>query len=157
MVSPFAIRPASVADVAALAAAEKRCFSDPWSAEALAGLFEQESVVALIGERLAGQTGLAGYLVARAVVDEAEVLNIAVVPEERGRGLGGQLLDQALTTLKSRGGRSVFLEVRASNQVAQALYRSRGFSVIACRANYYERPREDALVYRWESARAFFR
>ncbi len=153
MANRYSIRPATVADVGAMALAERRCFSDPWSAEALAALFEQDTLVALIGER---DGVLTGYLLARAILDEAEVLNIAVLPEERRRGLGAELLDGAIAILEGRAIGLIFLEVRESNQVAQTLYLSRGFRVVGLRAHYYERPREHALILQRELRRAVF-
>lgn len=89
-----------------------------------------------------------GYFLAREILGTAEVLNLAVVPERRGRGLGGALLDAGLTAVRARGGSEVFLEVRASNAVAQGLYARRGFQMEGRRRGYYRRPDEDALVLR---------
>ena len=88
------------------------------------------------------------YFLAREILGTAEVLNLAVVPEHRGRGLGGILLDAGLAAVRARGGSEVFLEVRASNTVAQALYAGRGFRMEGRRRSYYRRPDEDALVLR---------
>jgi len=76
------------------------------------------------------------------------VLNLAVVPEQRGQGLGARLLDAGLAAIQARGGSEVFLEVRASNAVAQSLYAGRGFRTEGRRRGYYRRPDEDALVLR---------
>jgi [ribosomal protein S18]-alanine N-acetyltransferase len=76
------------------------------------------------------------------------VLNLAVVPDFRGRGLGAGLLDAGLEAVRNRGGTEVFLEVRASNAVAQSLYAGRGFRTEGRRRGYYRRPDEDALVLR---------
>jgi len=92
--------------------------------------------------------GLQGYVIARAVAGEAEILNLAVAPEVRGRGLGGRLLDAMLDLLRRAKVREVFLEVRRGNAPAQALYASRGFEVVGQRANYYRHPVEDAIVLR---------
>ena len=88
------------------------------------------------------------YFLAREILGTAEVLNLAVVPEYRGRGLGGGLLDAGLAAVRARGGSEVFLEVRASNTLAQALYAARGFRTENRRRGYYRRPDEDALVLR---------
>ena len=82
-----------------------------------------------------------GYFLAREILGTAEVLNLAVVPERRGQGLGGVLLDAGLAAVRARGGSEVFLEVRASNAVAQALYAARGFRIEGRRRGYYRRPR----------------
>ncbi len=148
MANHFSIRSATVADVPAVAAAERRCFSDPWSAESIAALFDHESLVALVGERLGGPPTVVGYLFARVIADEAEVVNIAVVPENRGRGLGGQLLDSCLEALAHRPVASVFLEVRESNEPARMLYYGRGFRPVGLRPSYYRKPVENALILR---------
>ena len=140
------IRAALPADAAEIADAEARCFTDPWSRAGLEELFENRLSFGLVAEAFQG--GLAGYLFARVIVDEAEILNLAVIPEYRTEGLGGRLLDGAVQTLWERGARSVFLEVRDSNHVARALYEGRGFRLVGVRADYYRAPREQALVYR---------
>ncbi len=77
-----------------------------------------------------------------------EVLNLAVAPAWRRRGVARALLDQGLEVLSARGAGEVFLEVRVSNQAAQALYVAAGFRPTGMRADYYRNPREDALVLR---------
>lgn len=91
-----------------------------------------------------------GYVVAWLVVDEAEVANVAVAPEVRGRGVGARLLDDALAAARDRGAAVAYLEVRDSNAAARALYASRGFEQVGRRRNYYRKPVEDALVMRRE-------
>lgn len=91
---------------------------------------------------------VAGYVIARVAADEADVLNLAVSPAERGRGLGGELLDAGLAAVIDRGAREIFLEVRESNVAALALYGSRGFAAVSRRNMYYRNPVEDALLLR---------
>lgn len=147
----FPIRPASIADAAALAAIERRCFSDPWPLEGFREVFGIPGTVAFVMTR--GEDAVA-YFLARDILGTSEVLNLAVMPEWRGQGLGGRMLDHGLDHLRARGGQEVYLEVRASNTVAQALYASRGFRVEARRRGYYRRPDEDALVLRLRAADA---
>jgi len=91
---------------------------------------------------------VAGYVAAFAVGDDGEILNVAVDPAFRGRGLAGQMLDAVLIELGARGVKMAFLEVRESNESARGLYGSRGFTGIGRRRAYYRRPVEDALVMR---------
>jgi len=136
------IRAASSADLPAVARIEAATFPDPWSARVftahLADLF-------LIAER---PDGVVGYLIARAMDDEAEILNVAVETVARGGGIGRALLDACLAHLERAGVRSIYLEVRPSNAPALRLYASRGFAVVGRRRGYYAAPREDALVLR---------
>ena len=145
MDAPYPIRPASFADASALADIERRCFSDPWPLEGFREVFGMPGTVGLVSTELDEPIG---YFLAREILGTAEVLNLAVVPERRGRGLGGALLDAGLSAVRARGGSEVFLEVRASNAVAQGLYARRGFQMEGRRRGYYRRPDEDALVLR---------
>lgn len=143
MADRWRIRPAELADAAALAPLEKVCFSDPWSAAAFAELLPLSYMVSLIAENGAG---IGGYLIAREMAGESEILNLAVVPEARRAGLGRMLLDDGLARLRDRGAQRVWLEVRESNAAAQALYARRGFTTAGRRRRYYRAPVEDALI-----------
>lgn len=145
MVGDWSIRPANPDDAPALAAAERECFSDPWSEEGLLQTLHDESSISLIGE-LGGR--LAGYLLARTIAGEAEILNLAVLPGARRLGLGRSLLEAALKGLVGRGVQAVYLEVRQSNAAARRLYLSLGFRPVGVRPRYYRRPSEDAVVLR---------
>jgi ribosomal-protein-alanine N-acetyltransferase len=148
------IRPAALADAERLAALERRCFTDPWSAAAFEELLPLSYIVALVAQR-AGT--IDGYLVAREIAGEAEILNLAVAPEERRTGLGGNLLDAGLERLAERNAGRVWLEVRESNAAAQALYARRGFTAAGRRPRYYRAPVEDALVLSMALSGAAFR
>lgn len=92
-----------------------------------------------------GNGALLGYLCARHLLDEGEVLNVAVHPNSRGRGVGRLLMARGLAECRQRGARSVVLEVRLSNEPAKHLYRRFGFVVTGMRKRYYENG-EDALL-----------
>lgn len=145
MDAPYRIRSAVLADVEAMAAIERRAFSDPWSEASF-----REALTSAWTFGIVAQTGrgVAGYLIAREVAGTGEVLNLAVAPEARRRGIGGGLLEAGLVALQRRRVTEVFLEVRESNRSAQALYLGRGFRPVGQRAAYYRNPREDALVLR---------
>jgi len=89
---------------------------------------------------------LAGYIVARMGADELHINNVAVRESYRRRGIGRTLLDKILAEGASRGVRCAFLELRAGNSPALALYEKCGFRVTARRNKYYSEPLEDALV-----------
>jgi ribosomal-protein-alanine N-acetyltransferase len=143
----FRIRLAALADAPALVAIERRCFSDPWSETAFREALAADWTFGLVAE---SGRGLAGYLIGRETAGSGEILNLAVAPEFRRRGIGGALLEEGLADFRRRRAIEVFLEVRESNRSAQALYLGRGFRPVGQRASYYRNPREDALVLRLE-------
>ena len=89
-----------------------------------------------------------GFLAGRLAADELEILNAAVSPELRGRGVGAGLLRLTLEEAVHRGARSAWLEVREWNQRARFFYRSFGFQEAYRRPRFYQNPDEDAVVYR---------
>lgn len=89
---------------------------------------------------------VAGFLVARRVASELEILNFAVRPERRVRGIGASLLGEALAWGATFHAERAFLEVRASNLAALRFYEHHGFEVTGRRPRYYSAPIEDALV-----------
>jgi len=91
---------------------------------------------------------IVGYAACWTVIDQSELGNVAVVPDARGRGVGGALVETVIERVKERGAHELFLEVRESNGVAQSIYRNRGFTVVGRRRSYYAQPTEDALVMR---------
>jgi [ribosomal protein S18]-alanine N-acetyltransferase len=141
------LRPAEVEDLGTVGEIERSCFADPWSEESFRRLLGVGPAIFLVA-LYPPDRAIAGYIIAFSVDEDAELLNVAVDPRFRGRGLAGQMLDAVLIELGARGARAAFLEVRESNQPARSLYKSRGFSEIGRRKNYYRRPLEDALVLR---------
>jgi len=89
---------------------------------------------------------IAGYIVARETAGELHINNFAVRSEFRRCGIGATLLNQVLHEARRRRATAAFLEVRSTNQAAQALYEKCGFRAIARRTNYYSEPKEDAVV-----------
>ncbi len=92
--------------------------------------------------------GLQGFLIARQVVDEWEIENIAIAGAARRRGLGTRLLGTFLDHARTQRASAVFLEVRESNHAARWLYEKWAFVESGRRAAYYSQPQEDAIVYR---------
>ena len=138
------VEPMRLEDVAAVHEIERLSFRTPWPAYA----FEQELkgnrlaryLVARFGDRVVGFAGL--WL----MVDEAHVTTFGVHPDWRRQGIGRQLLLNLAELSVAIGARRMTLEVRASNGVAQALYRALGFDVVGRRRAYYTDDGEDALV-----------
>ena len=140
----FRIAPMTAARLPQVAALEKVCFpADPWSEELFRAALENPHTNLLMAE---GEDGaVLGYAVLSAVLDEGSLDNIAVAPHCRRQGVADALLS-ALTDF-GRGRLSVLmLEVRVSNFPAIALYEKHGFVPVGRRKNYYESPREDALL-----------
>lgn len=96
---------------------------------------------------IAEQEGcVTGFFVARALVGEMEILNLAVAPSARRKGVGRALFGAALSWATSQGATRIFLEVRASNTSAILFYRQEGFRKSGVRNRYYSDPPEDALI-----------
>lgn len=140
----FLIRRARAEDVDAVAAIEAAAFSNPWHPHTFRSLIHQNRALITVAEAPWGE--ILGYSVAWWVMEQGELANLAVKEEHRGRGIGAALLDRVLLDLQEAGVESLFLEVRMSNQGALALYRSRGFTQVALRRDYYRNPREDARI-----------
>ena len=135
--------------VAQIAQLEKICFSDPWSERSVASELENKLscwLVAMEGEQVAG------YIGSQTVCGETDMMNVAVHPDHRRKGIAETLILTLIAQLKAMESRCLTLEVRASNAPAIALYEKLGFSEIGRRKNYYRNPREDALILRkeWE-------
>nr|WP_325231871.1 ribosomal protein S18-alanine N-acetyltransferase [uncultured Oscillibacter sp.] len=123
---------------------ERVCFPDPWSRNMLKEELENDLAAFLVA--LDGQGAVAGYAGLQVVLDEGYILNVAVRPDCRRQGIAGQLLQVFLDFAKGNHLAFLTLEVRASNYPAIALYGSRGFRGVGRRKNYYEHPREDAVI-----------
>ena len=139
------IRPMTAADVPSVAALEKLCFSDPWSVSSIASELDNPLSLWLVWEE---DGAAAAYLGVQRVPPQADVMNVAVSPALRRRGIARALfaeLERRLPEIEE-----LFLEVRASNYGAIALYRTLGFEQVGRRPNYYLDPREDALILRKE-------
>ncbi len=137
------LRPMAACDLTAVAALERKLFSEPWSARLW--LEEVNSAVshALIAEEAGELVAYAGFYLA---ADEAEITRVAVDPTRQGRGLGKYLLAALLREAALAGARSVYLEVAARNVAARSLYDGFGFKVLGLRKNYYAQDKDDALL-----------
>ena len=135
--------------VSQVAALEKCSFRDPWSEKSIAGELENKLALWLVA--VEGDTVL-GYVGSQTVMGETDMMNVAVHPDFRRRGVAEALILALVEELKAMDSHCLTLEVRASNAPAIALYEKMGFSQIGLRKNYYRNPREDALILRkeWE-------
>ena len=135
--------------VSAVAELEKICFSDPWSENSVASELKNKLALWLVAEE---EGTVAGYIGSQTCGDESDVMNVAVHPDFRRRGIAEALVNSLETELNDIGSHCLTLEVRASNAPAVSLYEKLGFAEIGRRKNYYRNPREDALILRkeWE-------
>jgi len=129
-----ALAPATPRDAAAIAALHAAAFRRGWSEQEVETLLLDRHVIA---DRASRRGRLAGFIMARLVVDEAEILSVAVARGAQGRGLAGRLLALHLRRLAGLGARTVFLEVDEHNAPALRLYVRAGFREVARRSNYY--------------------
>lgn len=141
------IRMMQAGDVSQIAELEKICFNDPWSENSIASELDNRLscwLVATEGEKVVG------YIGSQTVLDGSDMMNIAVSPDVRRKGIAEKLICELISLLKERNSCCLVLEVRASNTPAIALYEKLGFIAIGCRRNYYRNPKEDALIMRKE-------
>ena len=141
--------PMNESHVAQVAALEKLCFSDPWSENSVASELENPLSLWLIAEE---DGAVCGYVGSQTVLDETDMMNIAVHPDCRRKGIAAALITELVSRLKARGSRVLRLEVRESNFSAIALYEALGFTQLGLRKNYYRNPKENALILgkEWE-------
>lgn len=131
-------------DISQISAMEKEYFGQPWSESSIATYAEKGNtifVVAKDGEKVAG------YLAVMCVLDEGNLVSIAVSEKYRRMGIARELLDIAYDMAHERGVTSINLEVRESNDAAIALYEDEGFYKVGVRKEFYSNPKEDAILY----------
>lgn len=129
-------------DAPAVAEIEKSCFSTPWSEQALLDSFRANTVF-FVAESCGRVVGYAGLSHA---ADEGYVTNIAVLPEYRRLGVGSALTEMLIDFARENDLAFVSLEVRESNQNAIRVYSALGFERAGLRKNFYDAPREDAVI-----------
>ena len=134
-------------DIPQVAALEKACFPDPWPQSILVRELENELSLWLVAKE-SGR--VLGYIGSQSVLDESDMMNLAVSPDARRQGIGRMLVRSLCEALAAKGIRSLMLEVRESNAPAVSLYESMGFQQVGLRPNYYFHPKENARIFRKE-------
>ena len=136
------VLPMEARHIPAVAKLEKTCFSQPWTEEGLLESYRHGTrfFVAEKGDRLLGYAGV------NTVLDEGYITNIAVFPSYRKQGIATALLTKIFELAKEKGLSFVSLEVRVSNMEAIALYEKAGFTEEGRRKEFYNAPKEDALI-----------
>lgn len=143
MIQVRRIRPG---EAEAVARVEEECFRDPWSANSITDMLSDPHtcyiVAAVDGE-------IIGYCGSRTVLDEGDILRVAVLQQWRSRGVASRILDCLIESTPDV--RNWYLDVREHNAAALALYRKFGFTAIGRRRGYYRHPLEDAILMQRES------
>ncbi len=140
-------KPATQADLAAMASVHAQAFDAPWDEAGMATMFSGAGTYAFISV----DADPSGMVLCRVIGGEAEVLTLAVPPWTRRRGVGVALMDAAMVEARARGAAVMFLEVDVGNAAAVTLYERLGFARAGLRKAYYDRGangRADALVMR---------
>ena len=140
--SRAAVEPASLRDTARLAQLHGASFHRGWGESEFEAMLSERNTLL---HRLRQGRKVVGFAVSRMAADEAEILSIAIDPDQRGRGLSRDLLLTHLGHLAGRGVRHIFLEVEENNQPARRLYERAGFSVVGRRERYYKQPGGEEL------------
>ena len=136
-----------VCHVPQVAALEAICFRDPWSERSVASELTNPLshwLVAVEGEMVLG------YIGSQTVLDESDMMNVAVSPDHRRKGIAEALVIALADDLREKGSCKLTLEVRSSNASAISLYEKLDFKQIGLRKNYYRNPKEDALILQKE-------
>jgi ribosomal-protein-alanine N-acetyltransferase len=141
------LRALQLSDLGAIERIERRSYPTPWSRSMFAGELAKPSSICLGAFDDDGQRPrLAGYLIVSRYVDAWHVMNVAVDPDHRGRGIASMLLERLFELTGEDGRRGYTLEVRVSNAIAIRLYERLGFQGRGIRRGYYTDNREDALI-----------
>ena len=141
------LRRLALADLRTIEEIERRSYRTPWSRSMFAGELAKPSSICLGAFDADGDSGkLVGYLIVSRYVDAWHVMNVAVDPDHRGRGIATMLLERLFELTADDARRGYTLEVRVSNATAIGLYERLGFEARGVRRGYYTDNREDALI-----------
>lgn len=132
-----------IEDVEEVASIEKDIFSRPWSANAFKDSLEVPGTIYMVAVK---DGYIAGYCGIYTVMNEGNITNVAVKEEYRRLGIAKMLIENIIKRAKSNNVNKVMLEVRESNEPAQKLYTKMGFKAVTIRKNFYNHPREAAIV-----------
>ena len=137
------LRPMIVEDLEQVVEIEKASMPSPWSKELFEEELKRDRARYFVGE-IDGQ--VAGYMGYWEAPQEAHIINLAISPQFRQKGLGFQMLEYCLRFAYNQGARLATLEVRESNEAAQRLYEKMNFRTVAIRKKYYSDNQENAVV-----------
>ena len=153
MTPPVTVCETGVEACPAIAVLERACFDVPWSIAAVRSLLDDGLTRVWVAQ---ASSVVVGAALLRIVAGEGELLRIAVHPDRQRLGIGRALLRAVLSAIADACPLGVYLEVRASNVAARHLYARQGFVESGRRRDYYDAPREDAILMHWRPAAAAF-
>lgn len=122
---------------------EKAVFTMPWSYDSFADTLKLPNTIYLVAEL---QGKIVGYIGIWKVLDEGDITNVAVGEDSRNMGIGQSLISKAIRIAREEGIKDLTLEVRKSNKAAIFLYEKNGFKSVGIRPDFYEQPKEDAII-----------
>lgn len=144
------IRRISENDIEAIASLETEIFPDPWSAKSIKETYDQKHAL-ILGAYQDGN--LIGYVIFYYILDEGEIARIAVSPSHRRQGVADQIFARLLEFCTQKDIERILLDVRVSNETAIAFYKKSGFAEDGIRKNFYDNPKEHALLMSTSVAR----
>lgn len=145
MKETWEIRHMKEEDAVRVAALEAENFSDPWSLDAFQKIYFDKNYIVLILEK---EEMILGYCVLLCAGTQADITNVCTAAQARRKGVATALLTALFEEGNARAVEEYFLEVREGNTAARTLYKKLGFEEIGTRKNYYEKPRENAVLMR---------
>lgn len=137
------IRKMALEDVSEVALIEQACFSLPWSEKSFKESLELPETAFFVAD---DDERILGYMGCYMVDEVGEITNVAVREDARNKKIASSLIDSMTEEAKQRGLISLLLEVRESNDPAIKLYQKKGFYKIGIRKNFYEKPKEHAII-----------
>ncbi|MDY6324057.1 MAG: ribosomal protein S18-alanine N-acetyltransferase [Catonella sp.] len=137
------IREITFDDLEKVCVIENGCFASPWSESMLGSVLLIENYTNLV---ICENGIVSGFIITDRIANDSEVLDIAVAKDSQGRGFGRRLMSEYIEAMRANGIVHIYLEARISNERAIGLYRSLGFKDDCVRKNYYDDPKEDALM-----------
>lgn len=138
------IEPMTLNDIDGVMTVEKECFTTPWSRQSFFCELQNKNITHYITAKY--KDIVIGYCGIWLIIDEAHVTNVGVLPAYRGCGVGEILLRTIITIAESHNAKTITLEVRKSNYIAQNLYLKLGFLPCGIRTGYYSDDKEDAII-----------
>ncbi|HWP51018.1 MAG TPA: ribosomal protein S18-alanine N-acetyltransferase [Clostridia bacterium] len=142
----FKVRPVTPDHIPGIAEVEKTCFAQPWSVQSLTAELAKENSVLFVA--LTSDSEIIGWAGLEHICGEGSVTNVAVLPQVRRHGVGEALVRALLAESIKLSLDWLMLEVRISNVAAVSLYQKLGFEPVGIRPNFYDFPREDAMLMR---------